>query len=59
MNQLHTLILKTGDSITFQTDMPEEELKSLPPFANQHQFNCYFQSKGYQVEVEIIMKKAP
>jgi hypothetical protein len=38
MNESYTLTLKTGDSIIFKTDMPKEEVGTLPVFSNQHKF---------------------
>ena len=59
MSKLYTYILKTGDSIIFKTDMPEAEVKTLPIFPNQHKFLSHFQDKGYKLNIELIIKKAP
>lgn len=56
MRKTFTHKLKNGDLITFRTNMPDVEVKSLPIFPNQHKFNDYFKIKGYQLEIEMIMK---
>ncbi|MEY9979742.1 hypothetical protein [Lysinibacillus sp. RC79] len=52
MKDLYTCVLKNGD----ETDMPKENIKDLPIFSNQHQFNSYFKSNGYNLEIDIITK---
>ncbi|MFX3636688.1 MAG: hypothetical protein ACE3L7_13900 [Candidatus Pristimantibacillus sp.] len=59
MNELYTVILKTGDSIVFKTDMPKAEVEILPIFPNQYKFFNYFRAEGYRLEIDSIIKRAP
>ena len=56
MNETNTYKLKNGELILFKTNMPESELRRLPIFANQHEFYIHFRSKGYQLEIDLIIK---
>ena len=57
MDELYTHLLKTGDIVVFKTDMPKVEVQILPIFPNQYKFYCYFQSKGYKLDIDSIIKK--
>jgi hypothetical protein len=36
--------IKNGDTVIFKSDLPSDEVKSLPTFPNQHQLFSYFQT---------------
>ncbi|MFN0224055.1 hypothetical protein [Paenibacillus sp. KR2-11] len=56
MNETHTHKLKNGDLIIFKTNMTESEVEGMPIFANQHEFYKHFNSNGYQIEIDLIIK---
>ena len=51
--------LENGETIHFSTDMPEEEVESIPQLQNQHEFVKYFSSKrDYYLEIFWIEKQS-
>ena len=58
MGELYKHTLKTGDTAVFKTDMPAEEVKGLPTFPNQYRFRSYFQTEGYKLKIDSIIKKS-
>jgi len=56
MKKLYTYVLKNGEVISFNTNMPKKYIKDLPTFSNQHKCNSYFKSSGFNLEIDIITK---
>jgi hypothetical protein len=54
----YKFLLKNGDTVVLKSDMPIDEAQSLPTFSNQHKLFSYFKEKGYQIQINKIIKKS-
>lgn len=48
--------VKTGDTLIFSTDLPEEEVHALPIFANQYEFIKFFRERDLELLLWGIIK---
>lgn len=57
MLEQYQKVLKTGEVIYFRTNMPLDEVQSLPNFSNQHGFYSYIKGNGFTLKIDLILKK--